>query len=128
VIAAQNERDCTAAGDALNNSFEIGAGSGSIAAEHLDIARIDDSDIPQTIDAHRERWPGPVMRQVARRPHCARAQSCPAAIGRAPVERRTNDDDIGTRKARRVVEIATIDAEEGEIWTELGAVTSHTRP
>ena len=68
------------------------------------------------------------MRQVARRPHRARAQSCPAPVGSASIEWRAHDDDVGICKARRVVEIATIDAEEGEIWTELGAITSHTRP
>ena len=53
------------------------------------------------------------------------AEAGAAAVGRPTVEGGSKDHHVGVGVGRRVVEVALGNAEEGEIRTELAAVTRH---
>ena len=98
VVTSEHERDCTARRDLLDDLLKVAAGARSIAAEHLDIPRIDNPDVLEPVDAHGERGARAVMREVARRSHRAGPKSCPAAIRGAAVEGRPHDHHVGIGK------------------------------
>ena len=65
------------------------------------------------------------MRQVVRHPDRLRPKARAGPVRGAPVKGGTEDDDIGIGIRLRLVEIAPVDAEEGDVRTELRAIASH---
>ena len=125
VVAAEDDRDRTGAGDLLHRCLQHPEGALDVAGWHLHVAGVDHSQVLQAVGAQRQARPRAVVREVVGHPDRLRPESRAGSVRRAAVEGRPDHDDVGAGVRRRVVEVARGDAEERDVRAELSAVASH---
>ena len=125
VVAAEHQRDRARRGHRVDRLLQVAHRPGGVAGEHLDVACVVDPQVPQPVDPQRERRPRPVVRQVAGLPDVLRPEPGARPVRGAAVERRAEDHHVGVGVARRRRPVAAIDAEEGDVRSELRSVAGH---
>ena len=128
VIPTQNQRHCPRAGDPGDDFLQRRARFHRITGEHLHIPGIAHVQVQQAIRAHRQRGSRAVHGQVTGLPQRLRPETRPGTGGRAAVERCADDHHLGVGIGGRIGLVALGHPEEGQIRTELCAVTCHSRP
>jgi hypothetical protein len=111
----------------LDDLLEGGARRGRVTGEHLDVARVADVEVHQTVGAQSEAGTGAVHGEVAGLPQRLRSEPCSGTRRGAAVERGTDDDHVGVAVGRGIARVARRHAKEGEVGTVLCAVPGHGR-
>ena len=125
VVAAEHDRDRAGAGHLLDRRLEGGQRALDVAGVHLHVAGVDDAQVLQAVGAQRQAGPRAVVGQVVLLPDRLRPEARPGSVGGAAVEGRAEDHDVRVGVRRGLVEVAPVDAEEGEVGAELLAVAGH---
>ena len=127
VVPAEDQRDGAGRGDGVHRILQGPEGALDLAGRHLDVAGVDDPDVLEGVDAQRHVRARAVLRQVVGLPDGHRPEPGARPVGRAAVERRPDDHHVGRGQRVGVVEVHAVDAQEGDVGTELGAVPGHAQ-
>ena len=125
VVAAEDQRNGTGRGDGVHGLLEVAQRPLDLPRRHLDVAGVDHGDVLERVDPQGQVRAGAVVAEVVGLPDRLRSEAGAGPVAGAAVERCAHDHDVRTAERLGVVEVDPVDAEEGDVGAELGAVPSH---
>ena len=125
VVAAEHDRDRPGGGDRVHGGLQCGQRAFDVAGEHLHVARVVHAQVPQAVDAQRQRRAGAVVRQVAGLPDGGRAEPGAGPVRGAAVEGRADDHHVRVGVGDRLLQGAGRYAEKRDVGAVHRAVTGH---
>ena len=115
VVAAEDDRYRTGLGDCLHRLLQIVERQPPFDARHLDVARIENSQVAQRIHAEGQVGARRIVWVVIGGADHLGTETSARAVRGACVIRGTDDDDVSARKARGLVEVASGHSQESHI-------------
>jgi len=125
VVPAENHGDRARAGDLLDGPLQRRQGDLDVPGEHLHVAGVEHPQVAQTVGPQGQRRTCPVVRKVVGHPDRLRPEAGARPVGGAAVERCAEDDDVSPGIRARIVQVAPLDTEEGDVRAVLAAVARH---
>ena len=112
-------------GDGVHRLLEVGQRALDLARRHLDVAGVDHGEVLERVDPQGQCGRDPSWPQVVGLPDRLRAEAGAGAVAGAAVERCPTTTTSARAERLGVVQIDPVDAEEGDVGAELGAVPRH---